>query len=92
MTVTINFIDGRLKEWGSGGRDTKAHKTIVEALQIKEMKASQITQQITERPLRTTTVRYLAKSYIEDQKIWNKNRDALIDNVIRHDKSKAETP
>jgi site-specific DNA recombinase len=49
---TRYLVDGRLKEWGSGGRDTETHQARVKELQSTEVKASLVTQQIIDAPLR----------------------------------------
>ena len=83
----VNYlVDGRLKEWGSGGRDVKTHKKSIEELQLAEIKASQITQQVSNRPLRTATVRYMAKSYLKHQKEWSDARDNLVASIIKTSK------
>ncbi len=46
------LVDGRLKEWGSGGRDIEVHKARIEELQFSEVKKSQVTQQLLVAPLR----------------------------------------
>ena len=45
-------MDGRLKEWGYGGRDIEVHETRTKELQSSDVKASQVTQQISNTPLR----------------------------------------
>ena len=83
------LVDSRLKEWGSGGRDATAHKARMEELKLPELKASQVTQQIVNTPLRTATVRYMAKSYLQNQKTWNEARDNLVSKILN---SKDESP
>jgi|CXWK01.1.fsa_nt_gi hypothetical protein len=46
------LVDSRLKEWGAGGRDTKIFQEKIKELQLPRVKATQVTQQLLNTPLR----------------------------------------
>jgi site-specific DNA recombinase len=76
------LVDSRLREWGSGGRHPTEFQARMKELQLPEVKASDVTQRTVNMPLRTATVRYLAKSYLQNKKEWNEDREALMQGII----------
>jgi site-specific DNA recombinase len=81
-------VDSRLKEWGSGGRDAAVYAARMKELQLPEVKTSSVTQQTINMPLRTATVRYLTKSYLQNQKEWNAARETLMKSIIKQSSKK----
>ena len=76
------LVDGRLREWGSGGRHMESHTARMRELQLPAVKESQITQQTVERELRDGYISYTAKSYLQLQKEWNAARENLISKIV----------
>lgn len=75
------LVDGRLREWGSGGRHAESYKVRMTELQHPKIKASQITQKIVKRDLRDGYISYTAKSYLQHQEEWDSARETLIKNI-----------
>ena len=71
------MVDGRLKEWGSGGRDIETHTARLKELQSTEIKASQITQQAMPTPTRES-IGYTASGRKRLQELRNKMQDVFV--------------
>ncbi len=82
------LVDGRLREWGSGGRDAENYKVRMQELQLPAIKASQITQKTVRRDLRDGYMSYTAKSYLEKQKVWNRDREELVSRILQENNAK----
>lgn len=81
-------MDGRLREWGSGGRHAESYKARMKELQHPAIKASQITQKTVKRDLRDGYMSYTAKSYLDKQKVWNRDREELVSRILQENNAK----
>lgn len=74
------LVDGRLKEWGAGGRDIEVTKARKQELQSPEVKSSFVTQKILIGPTRDS-IGYTAEGRKKLEKVRNEANKLYVKNI-----------